>query len=267
MGIKTVALQDFCGARLNTDWADMQYRPDHIIVNDSVGSALVKKAWSDFNPEQIKIIGYPVYDGYHNFDIASAAEQAKKKLRVKQDKPIILFVGQLKGSAETLSEVVNVLNYLQANVYLYPKIHPRMKDDLPQELKSWNETVNRSIVPVLKDNEQNRLSAEEAISVATVVIGMYPTMLVHAALLRKQCISVLFPEIGLKELRRNSGGLLDSFPLAQLGCCANVRDKDSLQETLINAMNEKIDLRSSQEYFLTANGHNSEKAVSFLETI
>src|SRR3989344_9218385 len=101
----TVAVQDQWGARLLTDWKDEQYRPDHILVNDDVGKRIVLKAWSEYDPDRVKVTGYAALDKLHGFDVAQVRRTTRALLGLKEETRVVYFSGQLDGTAAALDQL------------------------------------------------------------------------------------------------------------------------------------------------------------------
>ena len=139
--IPTVAVQDFWGGRLWTDWRDRKFWPDFICVNDILGAKLVSTAWGKYDPSKIKITGYPALDKYAGFDRERNAARVRSAMQLDKPWPIVLFSGQIEKSGAALQELVIALNDIGRPVYLVTRMHPRMRREAPQEIARWDAAV------------------------------------------------------------------------------------------------------------------------------
>lgn len=262
---KVIALQDFWGARLWTDWADPKFRPDYICVNDVVGKRIVPDAWPDFGDDQIIITGYPAQDVYAGFDLKAASAKARSLLDLP-DKPIILFGGQLKKSGEALAELVTVLNEIGKDVCLIPRGHPRMKDNAPEEMPKWEQAL-LSFRSGTLIADSSACDPQSLIAASDIVVSMYSTMLVEAAVLRKQNISLLYPEVGMQDFLKETGGGMKEFPLIELGCSAKATNRQKLLQYVKQALDSDLGLKPAQEQSFKVDGRNAERVVQFVRDV
>ncbi|MCH7492076.1 CDP-glycerol glycerophosphotransferase family protein [Patescibacteria group bacterium] len=189
-----VALQDYWGGCLNTNWSDLQYRPDFICVNDKVGARIVRDAWTEFPESHIGVQGYPALDRYHNYDTKGIAAEIRLALAIPPDMPIVLYAGQWHQSGAMLYQLVAALNTLGRPVCLIPRMHPVMKEQSPEEIPKWEKaTSNFSNGQIHTDTSSHDISL--LIAAADIVVSMFSTVLVEAAVLRKPNISMLYPVI------------------------------------------------------------------------
>ncbi len=217
----TFALQDAWGARLLTDWKDPTYRPDYLIVNDEYGKRIVQKAWPEFQENRIVVFGYPALDRYYNFDF-DVRQSIKKILRgvlgLKEDWPVVLFAGGGACTSYAFHELVEALNDIGKPVYLIPRPHPAMKKKVsPEEMSRWHKSLaDLRFGSVIDTSHDSQTSSY--IFLSDVVCGMFSTVQVEAAVLRKTVISILYPEHGQAAYQQITGGLMSEFPLVKLGC-------------------------------------------------
>lgn len=228
--IMTIAIQDFWGARLLTDWRDA--RPTHIVVNDPVGKRLVLEAWPDYSTEQIIVSGYPSLDVCTpNPDvIATCRAKLREVYGVDSDRKVVFYAGQLGASGETLETIIEELAVYSDNVFLIVASHPRLDSYCAARI-AWDRAIaHEKHFPW--STCMTHMPFNDVVRGADIVIGMYSTTLVDAAVMRKPVISVMFPDLGAKELSRETGGLLTSFPLGDLKCCHTVKRRSSLDKAL-----------------------------------
>src|SRR3989344_1022840 len=60
-------------------------------------------------------------------------EKLRGRFELKENWPVVVFVGQIDGTAGTFEETVQALNLIGRPVYLLPRWHPRVKKDGPAE--------------------------------------------------------------------------------------------------------------------------------------
>lgn len=260
------ALQDYWGGQLQTTWVDPQHRPSYLVVNDAVGAALVRRAWPDFGDARISILGYPALDRFQQMDVTAARARARAALGIAPDQCVVLYAGQLAQTATALGELVAALNECAELFCLLARKHPRLANDAPVgEQERWDAalaqfTCDRGAL------EAGAMSSEDALAAADLVVGMYSTVLVEAAVLRIPSISVLSPDVGAAELRRASGGLMDEAPLVVLGASAKAATHDELVALLRAACDGSLAarLRPAQERAFTVDGRNASRVADFV---
>ena len=263
---KIVAVQDFWGAQLLTSWSDQQYRPHVICVNDRVGSELVEKAWPDFHPSQVIITGYPALDKYVNYDATKADRATRDTLDITLDEYVILFGGQLEGSGAMLSELIEALNVIGTPITLIARPHPRMSNDAPEEMTLWSQSLRQRQTGRIVDSAKVS-DVRALISTASLVVSMYSTMLVEAAVMRRDNISLLYPKVGAKQLCESTGGLMSDFPLVTLGCSQKAEHIDQLIQLIRRAINTSLALRADQERTFRLDGHNSSRVADLIASL
>ncbi|MFC1678231.1 CDP-glycerol glycerophosphotransferase family protein [Patescibacteria group bacterium] len=258
----SVALQDYWGARLASTWKDT--RPDHICVNDAVGKEIVETAWPDFYHENIQVLGYPALDQYVDFDIEEIKMDVKKDLQLKE-KPIVLFGGQGSSTGKVFKELIETLNGIGEEVYLLPRAHPRMKEDYPQEISEWEGALDLFKAGEIIETSEYK-SIQPLIAASTVVVSMYSTVLVEASTLRISNISMLYPDAGMVEFRKGTGGIIDEFPLTKLGCSAKASNRVDLTESLESSFQGdlKKKLNPAQDEYFKLDGQNAKRVAEFV---
>lgn len=260
--IRVVALQDSWGTRLWTDWALPKYRPDFICVNDQIGTELVKRAWPDFNTEHIKVLGYAMFDQYAHIDRISACKSARKKLDLDHNQRVILYCGQTVASGQTLYELIQTLSSLEYQYRLMPRQHPRMATDAPSiEAELWHKAEDEARYPLLRTT----CTPMEAIAASDLVIGMFSTMLVEAACLRKPTVSIMYPKLGQAWFEKVSDGGQTRYPLESLGACSTARDPKQLREVLEEFFQDgTLHQEFAQKNAFPLDGKNAERIAEFV---
>ncbi len=266
---RTVALQDFWGSRI-AEWNDERYRPEYIYVNDQIGKKILVRAWPDLAAgtanDRIRITGYPSLDKYAAYDADAAAYAARTMLGLTAGQPIVLYGGQVKRSGSVLAELVDVLNELRCDAHLVPRAHPRMHRDAPEEIPLWNAALERfTSGTVVADSSACDL--QSLIAAATVVVAMFSTILVEAAVLRKQNISVLYPEVGMAQFKEETRGIMDEFPLVELGCSAKASSRGELARLLADALRGALDRTDAQRRAFVLDGNNAARAADHISSL
>lgn len=262
-----IALQDLWGAQLLTTWKDPIYRPDFICINDQLGADIVLRAWPDFNPSRIEQTGFPALDKYSNYNSDQIALELRKKLAIPANIPIVTFGGQAEGSAETLAELISVLNELDRKVYLIPRSHPNMKSDYPHEVEPWAKALDSFRSGILL-RDSSVFKTPEILALSSVIISMYSTMLLEASVLRKQNIAILYPEgKALPEFLHEMQGLMSEPPTVTLGCTSKASCRNELKKTLLEALEDNPRIRQNQEKYIQLDGKNSLRTAEFIKKI
>jgi hypothetical protein len=262
---KVVALQDYWGGYLwdNSAWQDRQFRPTFIIVNDSIGAELVVRAWPDFNPNNILKTGFPALDRYVTYDVAADAKLVRAALNVGENSRIVMYGGQWQKSAEMLGEIVRALNEISDNsVYLIPRAHPSMAQNAPEEVPQWEKAIGSLLGGTLLDGSS--FTTQQLLAASDVVLSMFSTILVESATIRKQTISVLYPDVGLFMFRQSTGNSMDVPPVVSLGCSALAGSYEELLSYMRVALTDDLGLSPAQESNFCLDGQNAGRAAQFI---
>lgn len=264
-----VALQDFWGASLRDGgeaaWGDVKYRPDYLVVNDEIGKKIVLDTWSDYKSQQVIVTGYPALDKYKDIKVAEVSAKVRLALGITEKKPVVLFGGQGPGTAETLSELVEALNEVHRDCYFVPRPHPRCKDNFPEEMQPWQEALARLRVGNLVFDFFSQTDTPSLLAASDLVISMSSTILVEAATLNKQNISVLYEDTGMAEFRSSTG--LNEFPLVDLGCSAKAVDRKSLRKLLEKSFDNALGLEDAQRKSFRLDGKNAKRVAIFIAAL
>jgi hypothetical protein len=261
-GITSVALQDFWGSRLTEKWKPSQYHPTYICVNDEVGKEIVKKAWPDFDEEKVKIFSYPSLDKFKNFQVDN--ESIRKKLGLMNDWPIVLFAGQIVETGKVFFELISALNEIGRPVYLLPRQHPRWDNDAPlDDKKYWDKAISIFQSGEIVDSSGFK-EIDSLVVVSTVTISMFSTVLVNASVLRKQNISLLYPDSGMKKFLAGRSECMNEFPLVDLGCTKKATSREELIRCLLLSFDGKLGLEENQEKTFKIDGKNTERLSNWL---
>jgi CDP-Glycerol:Poly(glycerophosphate) glycerophosphotransferase len=277
-GVKTIALQDFWGARLQDAYKDSRFRPEVIVVNDVVGEQLVHKAWgkpSWWHAPRTKVVvsGYPSLDRFAGYDPEKRVRaQVRRELGIPHDAAVCTFPGQVAMTGTVFLEVAQALCDVCASsrsvITVMPRKHPRM-DEAPLEVATWNQALEllRSSSQIQLVEDSSKISMQDVLQASDLVAGAFSTALIEAAVLRKQVIAFLFPETGWKQYQEELGHLMDEFPLVALGCAARARSPVSARELVTQALRGQLNLRHSQERYFTLDGKNAKRLASTLLSV
>lgn len=262
--LPTFVLQDAWGG-MQYIWSRDMVKPSFVFVNDQMDAETVSKLWPDFPRSSIVVSGYPALDSYFNFDIAGKRANVFEKLGLSKDRPVVLLAGQWWHSGELATQTVAVLNELGQDVYFIPRVHPAMKDNTPEELPVWNQALAdfRSGTLVADSSSCN---IQEVLAAASIVVSMYSTTLMEAAVLRKQNISVLYPDTGLASYHK----VTDSKqlpPLVQLGCSSLATNYGELKHLMKKSLEGKLGLEKAQEMSFKVDGQNAQRVADFAMNI
>lgn len=258
-----IAVQDFWGQRLQTDWAAPACRPDRILVNDKVGKRIVLKMWEGYAPEHVDITGFANLDQYASADVNAEAAVALARLGLPQGTRLVLFAGQGIGSAATLAEVAGMLGKMEHDLCLVPRPHPRTKENFASDMVLWQRALagyHGRVVMDWFDQVTTRQLVAACAANRGVVISMFSTTLIEAAAMRAPAISVMYPEFGQKLMREEMPGL-KSFPLVDAGSVAPANDQSALWKRLWQAVRGDLALEPAQAKQFTLDGKNAERAA------
>jgi len=259
---KSVVVQDQRGAGLK-NWSEGS-RPSFIFVNDNIDVEITFNAWRGYKSSQIIISGYPALDSYADFNTARSRNKIYDLFKIDDGKPAVLFAGVWWETGHAISELVESLNALSEDVYLIPRLHPGMKDETPEELPLWEESLAK-FRGVLIDTHAPGVDIRDLISVSNLVVSIFSTVLTEAAILRKPNIAILYPDRGMKIYRRLTG--LNYYPMVSLGCTDIACNRIELMEKLQKGISGSLDLSESQGKVFKCDGKNSERIADFIEDI
>ena len=262
-GIPVFALQDAWGAYLYSSWADKTFRPTMVGVNDHIGRESVESAWPDYNGKRIAVTGYPALDRYAGFDFAAATQKVMDTLAIGTDKPLVLYAGDVERAGEGLAHFLSALKVTGERAYLIARPHPRMKTDAPGETAIWNAEIQKAKDEGFADilDAPAELAPHELIAASTVVVSNFSSMNVEAAALRKQNISVLYPELGAELYRKATGGKIKEFPLVSLRASAKAENEAELAGLLAKSYRNALGLVKAQEKAFRLDGKNTERTA------
>lgn len=272
-GIPTVALQDFWGARVAEDisWAPMEYRPNFVVVNDEVGKKIVLRAWPDFDPSQVLGLGFPALDKFAGLDAVTLVQREKEKYGL-DSRPVFYFSGQLPGTDEALREMIAAIEVVGVPIQLVLGKHYRAHDEkVNQQYPGLGERIDEAyeatkLCSCARVIDNKTWPEAPMVAVADLTLGMYPTALQEAVVLRKGVISLFYPEVGERWFKKDTGGIMENHPLVDLGCVAVARNREELVGLLREAFAGDLAkrLRPAQEKHMKIDGRNAERVGNFL---
>ena len=264
--VPVIGVQDFWGARLWTAWANPGCWPHAIIVNDRVGAKILGDAWKGYGPERIWITGYPAQDKYFGFDVPGTGAKVKSDLGLTHDWPLVLWGGQVKLSGEIFREFVSALDETGQSVYLISRQHPRMKDDAPEEVPKVEEALANFRSGEIVDASGYK-DILPLLAASDLVVSIFSTVLVDAAAIGRQNISVLYPETGMKRFLEETGGGMKEFPLVELACSKKAMNRRELISALASAFEGGLGLEAAQAETFKLDGKNAERVAKRVATL
>lgn len=256
----TIALQDYWGARLATDWADIKYRPDYICVNDTVAVRIVKKAWPDYDIDQIKITGNPSFDKFAVKPTDEERQSIRTRLGIGEDDFVVVYGGQLEHSGMMLAELIDELNTRHTGAILIPRMHPRMAVNAPEEMYWWERAISQSRVRLVSSDD---FSTMDVTKIANVVVTMYSTLIAEAAFVGVPSIAMLYPRV-MEKFRSETGGLMEQVPLVELGCCYVASSHARLVNGLLHWCLLSQSLATAWYFHLKSTGENTANVVDLI---
>jgi hypothetical protein len=263
----SIIIQDLWG--MPPSYVAQEYQPDYVITNDEVDKGTLCNVWPKLDSSHIFTTGFPALDKYASVDIEEEDAKVRTALGLREDIPLVLFAGQGFQTSHALGEVVWALNRLRMDCYFIPRPHPRFRMNYASEAKLWQEALagyrGRLVVDWFGSCTSSQLIAAAAQN--GVVISMYSTMLLEAAALRGQAVSVLYPETGMQSMKAETG--LEQSPLVSLGCTAWAKDRESLVSHLGRALTSSLGRcqRPSQKRHIHVDGQNARRVAEVIRNI
>lgn len=93
LGIPTISLQDFWGARLNKEYRHKKFWPDYLLVPDISAKKIVNRLWKSYPRASIIISGYTAFHDFPSFKLAEKINRRlRKRLRIIKPWPIVFFL-------------------------------------------------------------------------------------------------------------------------------------------------------------------------------
>lgn len=217
--LPVVMVQDFWASGLSVAWESL---PSLVCVQDEFAKKLIHQAWPEMSDKRVIVTGQPAFDILEEVDCQRARYDLKAMYGLPKNWPIIHYSGGFKGTAESVSALVEALNMLEIPVYLFIRLHPRMTD--PNASDEWKEEGRKyqDLNPRLKygksiDTSDRNIS--DLINAASdVVVGAFPTMIVKACHLGIPCLSITNPS-AQEYFEMETAGTLKEFPPVSMDCC------------------------------------------------
>ncbi len=259
-----ILVQDQWTAGINDVWTDSTSRPNYVLVNDWLDKDIFLSSWPEFRDNQVIVTGYPALDKYASVELKTVRGRTRKTLGIEDSWKVVLFSGQWWHSGHALNEVVQSLNYLRLPVCLIARPHPAMKDNSPEEVSVWENALQQfKFGKLISDSSVCNIS--DVIAASDLVVSMFSTTLMEAAVLRIPNIAVLYPGHGLKLYKEVAN--TEEYPLVELGCCLEARDRDKLCELISLVLSFRINIRTNQERVFKLDGKNSTRAAQFIDSV
>lgn len=258
-GVSTVALQDNWATGILNAVGEPQRRPDYICVGDYVDAEITLRAWPGYHLSRVKVTGWPAFDKYANYDVGKARMEVREAIGLHEGIPLILYgIDNAEYSGIQCLEVVEALNEIEEDFYLLPKMHPAMAKDAPGQIPLCKAALRELRTGALVKNPPGT-EVSSLIAASDVVVSTYSTILVEAAVLRKQNISILREEIEMQSFRKEKN--LDESPLVSLGCSAKAENRREIATLLKRALEDDLGLRKAQEETFNLDGGNAERVA------
>lgn len=148
LAVPTIAVTDFWGGGQNQFFKEVKFWPDAICVQDQLSKEILLEDWHGYSEERVHITGQPAFDALADMDARNIRRQIRKQIKMHQGFqedhiPIIVYAGQLQGSAQTLGALVQALNNLPDCVYLALLKHPRMSMNSPRRRRALEPSSKR----------------------------------------------------------------------------------------------------------------------------
>lgn len=290
-GIPVIALQDYWGARMVPDedgpqWSEERFRPDALCVNDQEGVEIGRRAWPDYDEANFRITGYPAMDRFAAItpeDVSAAKAEVYAKLGMHCGYPLIFFPGGGHHTAHALSQLARALREITLTtpagvkmppVYLHARPHPRTVQNFPEEAIPFQTALlaAQGLQPVnvvFDQFGQFAASADKLMMASDLIVGMFSTVLVEGAYLRKPSIAFLDPEHGGR--RFQPGTYMPEFPLVPLGCTRPARNGHelvcALRDYLQAPENFAAMLRDQQERHFRTDGLSASRCANVVEEL
>ena len=261
LGVPTVAVTDFWGGGQNQFFKDTKFWPDAICVQDELSKEILLGDWHGYSESRVHITGQPAFDALANINTSEITDRVRQSSSCNENWPIVVYAGQLQGSSETLLSLVRALNNLPNKVYLALLKHPRMSMNSPEEETPWNKAKNEFTNGVIL--ERGNFSTDEWSAACDVMVSMTSTVLATAGYLRKECVSILLPQVD-----KLQGLGLSGLPMEKLGTCAVARSQDETETLLKKALSQDgLGLRKNQENHFKLDGKSASRVADVVENL
>ncbi|MBI2113063.1 MAG: hypothetical protein HYT50_00575 [Candidatus Wildermuthbacteria bacterium] len=246
----TVGLQGPGGGGITDAWKSALYRPDYMCVQEETDAAELLDAWKGFPRDHVWATGFSNLDRYIGYDAGKAAEEMRFMHRIGKEVPVVLFVGDTdEQTSEELAEVAAVLNEIGKEVVFIARPHPRMKEEISQAFVGWQKSLDAftsgRVIHIDGD-------IQPLIALADVVIGRGSTAMMEAAYLRKQVISIFYPNVGALQYFRATGR--KEFLWVVKGCVAKAANHKELRALVEKSFAGALGLARAQEKHLPHDG-------------
>jgi CDP-glycerol glycerophosphotransferase (TagB/SpsB family) len=259
LAIPTVAVTDYWGGGQNQFFKEVEFWPDAICVQDELSKDMLLEDWHGYSETRVHVTGQPAFDALANMDAVKIKSEVRELSGCKDNRPLIVYAGQLQGSSETLLALVRALNTLPDTMYLTLLKHPRFFINSPEEEEPWNKAVAEFKNGVIF--ERGDFSTDEWSAACDVMISMTSTVLATAGYFRKECISILLPE-----LDKLQGLGLSGLPMEKLGTCAVARSQNEIKTLIAKALSSNgLGLKENQEKHFKLDGKSASRVADVVE--
>jgi len=136
-----------------------------------------------------------------------------------------------------------------------------MSMNSPEEETPWNKAKNEFTNGVIL--ERGNFSTDEWSAACDVMVSMTSTVLATAGYLRKECVSILLPQVD-----KLQGLGLSGLPMEKLGTCAVARSQDETETLLKKALSQDgLGLRKNQENHFKLDGKSASRVADVVENL
>ncbi|OGZ57369.1 MAG: hypothetical protein A3B96_01340 [Candidatus Spechtbacteria bacterium RIFCSPHIGHO2_02_FULL_43_15b] len=269
-GVPTVVVTDFWAGAQVKDFNPSKFWPSAICVQDELAKKFLMRAWRGYPENNVHITGQPAFDEYASlkFDKQRILKQVKRQIPDFKDIPTVFFAGQLQGSTEALSSLIRALNVVPNPINLVLSKHPRFHTHSPEENDPWDKAcrefhngylVYTELISLKSASE--KISSDEWVCISDVVVSMHSTLLATAGYFRKECVSILFPDVEKRDLGK--WGL----PYEHLDTAVVCRTHNQVAEALRDALRGGLGLMANQKKHFALPGDSTERVVRIVEKL
>lgn len=260
--IPTIAVTDYWGGAQNAEFKNTDFWTNAICVQDKLSKEMLLEDWHGYPEARAIKTGQPAFDHLIDIDVREVTDRIRGEAdsMYREDEkewPLVVYAGQPRGNHETLLALARVLNNLPYPVYFAALKHPRYAGGKDLWNIAEREFRNGGLL------WGGAYPTDEWAAACDVMVSMTSTVLATAAYFRKECISVLLPEVDkLKELG------LPFLPMEKLGACEVARSQSEAETLLTKALSsEGLGLRKNQKKHFVLDGKSASRVADVVEDL
>jgi len=231
--------------------------PEKICVMDVGAREILIKKFPALE-SRVEVTGQPSFDRFAEEDTENIAKKAKKKLKLKQDDKLIVFMSTIDG-IEKATEIADALKKSGENFYFVFRRHPRDNTNYADYKKVFEDVGIRVV------DTEGIFTTDEIGAAADVLLTTWSTVGLDAIYRRKPTVNIVDRKFPVPD------GY--DFPLVpvKLGASIGVDEIGQLSDVLPKLLDGKSQLNAqlfkNMERYYLADGKNAKRVADVVRSL